>query len=380
MRSISSGVPPHLHHSVSVFEKGGQRRLFDLPEVDLVRWSRELDETGEATVRLTPPSPGCAADLRNIRPMRHELVVFFDGRRAWEGPITYAKDNPAEYEIKAKDVSYYLNRMVMKDAYDSRLPEGRSESVIDRMLRIITAEGQRFEHPPLAINVLPYLMGIQRSTDPRTRRTTEPGEAYVFDELDSLAWRNGIDFGVVGRRIYLMDTDTPVGQVRRLTSDDFTSEVEIVMYGAELTTEASVTDRQGRFVSHGPGYSEFYGRVELLHGNYAEGDEPEVMAAVSIEEMTAQAARDFAPRYPLPMTVRVPENATMKHSTFIELHESLVPGVRVPLTAVGTVHEVSRLMKLKSLKVEESAGRVSSNVTLSPASESEAFVGPEEQQ
>lgn len=362
----------HTHHSISIFEKGGRRRLFDLSGVTYVSWARELDETSQAEVRLAPPPPDCLTDLAMLRPMRHELVVHMDGKRVWEGPITLVHDNPGEFKISAKDITYYLNRMIMKEDHNSRSESGEGESVVDRVMRIITVEAERFEREPLPINVTPYLQAITRPTDPRTVRKTVAGEKYVYEELDDLAWRNGIDFGVVGRRLYVADVDTPIGETRRLTSADFTSEVEIVMYGAELATETGVTDRQGRLFTHGPGNSPYYGRVELLHGNYAEGDDPEEAAAVPDEEMRSQAIRDFAGRYPLPMVVRVPENATMTHETFLELHPLLMPGVRIPITAVGTVHQVSRMMKLKRLRVTESEqGGLVSQVTLSPATTQE---------
>lgn len=385
-RIFVEGFPPAIyrmhiddrdHHVVSIFEKGGTRRLFDLDRVTTLRWSRKMDDTGEATVRLVPPFGSCGGRLSEIIPMRHELVIFYGGRRAWEGPITLVQDVPGQFSIKAKDVSFYLNRMVMREAHGSRTAGRRGEPTIQRLMRIIQAEGARFEDSSLPINVLPHLRAYESESDPRTTRSTEAGEKYVFDELDDLAWRGGIDYGVAGRMIYLMDTDTPVGQTRRLTSSDFTSPVEVVLYGAELSTEAYVTDRQGRWVSYGPGDSPYYGRVELLHGNYAESDDPEAAAAVPLSEMRDQAVRDFAPRYPLPMTVRVPQNATLQHSTFYELYDYLFPGVRVPLTAEGTVHNVSRMMKLKDLNVEEFEGRSSANVTLIPASEAADLIGDE---
>lgn len=359
----------HNHHRVSIFEKGGKHRLFDLDKTEMIRWSRELDHTGEATIVLTPPFGNCHTRLSEITAMRHEVVIYFNGKRSWEGPVTYIKDRPGEFTIKAKDVTYYLNRMVMTERHTSRLAGGARETVIDRMWRIIQREGARFELDPLPINVLPYVTMLKGDSDVKTARTTLAGEKYVFDELDDLAWKNGIDYGVAGRRIYMMDTDTGAGQVRRLTTADFMDPVEVIFYGAELATEAFVTDRQGRYVSHGPGTSPFYGRVELLHGNYAEADNPEAAAAIPISDMRSQAQRDFSPRYPLPMAVRVPQNAGLNHNTFLELYNSLFPGVRVPITAEGTVHSVSRMMKLKSLKVEELEGQVTASVTLSPATE-----------
>ena len=76
------------------------------------------------------------------------------------------------------------------------------------------------------------------------------------------------------------------------------------------------------------------------------------------------------------MAVRVSQGATLKSEVYIELEQYLFPGVRVPIVASGTVHRASRLMKLKTLKVEESSDGFAASVTLTPASE--ADLGAEE--
>lgn len=375
---LSTGITndADLRSNVYIYDKGGLQRLLSLDPLTQVTWGRVQDDISSARVIMTNPSAECIAGLERIRPMRHELVITQGGRRVWEGPITLYKERPDRIEISARDVLFYTNRAAIRRVYKSANGFGGSEPVPTRLESIIKGEMARFENTVAPVNVVSHVHTILDDNTVRTTRSNLPYERYVWEEMDEMAWRNGVDYTTAAREIYIHDTDTPLGQLRQFTEDDFLSPAELGIYGVELATTAIVTDRMGRHAEAGleNGTDDYYGRVELLHGTYYDspGEEADDQTHVPIEEMRTQARRDFAPRYPLPMVVRVPENSTLNLDTYRELGHALIPGVRIPVTITTPVRTASMLMKLRSVKVTEDSSGVRVEVTLVPAPEAGA--------
>lgn len=358
-----------------IYDKGGLKRLLTLEPLEQLTWSRTQDDISSASVRMSNPSSACIAGLERIRPMRHELVITQGGRRVWEGPITLYKERPDRVEIGARDVLFYANRAAIEKVYRSSNSFGDTEPVPARLERILLGEMARFESNSAPVNITSHIHAIVDENTVRTSRSNVPYERYVWEEMDEMAWRNGVDYTVAAREIYIHDTDHPLGTLRQFNEDDFGSPAELAIYGVELATRAIVTDRMGRAAEAGleGGEDDYYGRVELLHGTYydAPGEEADDQTHVPIEEMRDQARRDFAPRYPLPMVLRVPENSTLSLDTYRELGHSLIPGVRIPIQVTTPVRTVSMLMKLRKVKVVEDASGIRVEVVIVPASESD---------
>lgn len=364
-----------LRTTAHIYDKGGLKRLMTLDPVTKLTWGRVQDDISSANVRLTAPNKECLAGLERLRPLRHELVLTQGGRRVWEGPITLYKERSNSIEIGARDVLFYTNRAAIEKVYRSSNNFGGTEPVPSRLERIILGEMARFETTAAPVNVVTHVHAIVDDETARTSRSNLPYERYVWEELDEMAWRNGVDYTVAAREIYIHDTDHALGTLRPFSEADFGSPVELAIYGVELATRAIVTDRMGRHAEAGVIEDDYYGRVELLHGTYydAPGEEADDQSHVPIEEMQAQARRDFAPRYPLPMVLRVPENNTLNLDTYRELGHELIPGVRIPLSITTPVRSTSLLMKLRSMKVTEDETGVYVEVTIVPASEAEGF-------
>lgn len=358
-----------------IFDKGGVVRLMTLEGIEKLTWERIQDDISKTTIRLRNPGPECIAGLERVTPMRHEVVLTRGGHRVWEGPITLLKERGHVIEIEAHDILYYFRRMAMAKVYDSfsGFPGG-SEPVPARLHRIMTGEALRFEQSPVPPNVRNSVVTIIDEKTARTSRRNEPYEKYVWEEMDEMAWRNGVDYTAAARKVYIHDTDTPLGHLRAFSAGDFVTQPEIAIYGAELATQTIVTDRQGRAAFGGIGNDDYYGRVELMHGTYydAPGEEADDQSHVPIEEMEDQARRDFAGRYPLPIQLRVPENAPLNPATFEELGHELIPGVRVPLSLRTNLRQMDMMLKLRRLHVTEDASGERATITLIPAPEAGA--------
>jgi hypothetical protein len=117
---------------------------------------------------------------------------------------------------------------------------------------------------------------------------------------------------------------------------------------------------------------ESYGPIEMLASAYgeAEGGSGEVLTAAAkqdlVEKLESQAARNIDDRWPAPVVVRVPDNATLSPDIQVSF-DQLVPGVWVPLRSDATCREVSQWQKLDSVSVEFSAGEEKVQVVMSPA-------------
>jgi hypothetical protein len=360
---------PLTHHTAWIMDRGGKRRIHQVKGLGLCRWERLRDDISSATVQLTGDlSSSQERILNSLEPGRHELCIYRDRVRSWEGPLgllTFGRDS---VEINAKDVMYYAYRTAMHAGYDSSYPN--TEYVTTRAKRVLIAELARKEALDPPVNILPYLVEHTPLTgDARTSAVTQPYQYTVFEHLDSLAANNGMDYTVIGRAIHLWDTSRmAMGQTRTVTENDFLGEVYVSVYGAELATSATVTDGNGAFATAGA-IDPFYGEWERLATAY---DESDGATPPTSAELQSQASRNQSGRNPTPLQVRVPDNSSLNPRGVLSV-DDLVPGVYVPLLTNLNIRKVSQMQKLHSVKFEEIPTGETISVTFTPASK-EAIV------
>lgn len=353
-------------HRAFLYDRGGERRISELLPATGIRWGRSRDDTSVGHVFIDTPDPACERVVAEIEPMRHELVIFRGGARVWEGPIVRTAETGAQIEIDARDVTHYLNRTIMRAGYSNAYP--KIGYATERMRKIITAEVARKEALDPPVNIIKNLDIRTHKATAKTSRKTVAYEKYVYEELDSLAARGGIDYTVVGRTIVINDVADVIGRGPRLTADDFDGDLTVTAYGMELSTRSAVTDGLGKWGAVG-GNDDYYGEVELLHTIY---DQETTTAqreadAITVAEMVEQAKRNAKSRYPVPILVRVPEGATLRAEKADDIMDYLVPGVRFPIASTRTYRKVTQEQKLDRLVVEETAQGETVRVTFSPA-------------
>jgi hypothetical protein len=356
-----AGLSCETHH-VELFDKGGTVRVGVLDNLALVRWERQRDDISFATVWVEEPSNDCLRALERMEPNRTEMVVFRGGQRVWEGPITRVQYGYGRVEIEARDILHYLYRAVMRSAYDNRYPN--TTTVIQRVVNVLTTELARQEALDPAINVLPFLDARTSGTDTRTARRTEAWEYTVFEHMDELAARAGMDYTVVGRSLVLLDARNRLGTTPKVGREDFIGEVVVSYYGMEGATFAAVTDGQGNAGTFG-GVDGYYGLIEILDTAYdEEQDEGE---PPSVEEMASQARRNMGNRLPTPLEVRIPDNTQLNPNGSLKM-EHLVPATWVPLQVDVPGKRISQMQKIDFVRWNETPSegeRVT--LTLSPA-------------
>lgn len=357
-------------HTAMIYDRGGRVRMFQLNDIAEVRWNRVRDDISEANVKIAASNCfGQARDLERMAPGRHELVLFRGRKRVWEGPITRINENSQQLEIHANDVMHVLSRTAMTNAYNNAYPA--VAFAIDRIKAIITAELMRKEateyaaNPALpSYNILPHIVYHQTASDAKTTRNTPKMHKTVWEEIDDMAAKGGIDYTVIGRAIHVWDTSKSLGTTRVVTQADLNAQIQATSYGMDLATRGIVTDGEGNYGEAG-GVDPFYGLVENLETAYdeTEGADPPTSA-----EMASQAARNLVGRNPVPVVLRVPDNSTINPSGVLRI-EDLIPGTFIPLRAKILVRTYNQTQKLDRVAVTENAESESIAVTMSPATQ-----------
>lgn len=360
-----------VNHSAFIYDRGGIRKIGALGNLSLARWERRRDDVSNATVRIEVPSKDCLSAVGLAEAGRAELVIFRGADRVWEGPLTHITTEGSTIELQGRDVMHYVNRTAMRAEYDNRFPN--TGLALDRVKRIMNAELARKEALDPAVNVLPYVQYVYASlpgvTDAKTAAHTLPYEMTVFNHIDNLAARGGLDYTVVGRKIIFFDVHQPLGQTAQMTADDFIGDPIITQYGMELATSVTMTDGKGHWGTYG-GDDPYYGEWETVYQAYDENpdlDPNDPLDVPTTAELRSQAQRTWSQGRRPPLVVRVPDNTTLNPAGAFAMSD-LVPGVWIPLSADLPGRSVSQMQKLDNMQVEETAeGGESIKVTLSPA-------------
>jgi hypothetical protein len=350
------------NHTAYIYDRGGMSRLFQIEPLTSIQWERLRDDISHATVHVVNPGPDCQEKMTKVHPNRMELVIFRGKDRVWEGPISRMAWHRDRIEIEAKDVMHYAYRTIMRSAYKNGYPN--ITTTIQRAINILGGELIRKESLDPPINVLPHIIAYTTDGDSRTSKNTVPYQSTVFDDIDAMAWRAGLDYTVLGRSILLFDTHTAWFTTPTVTEADFLSEIIITQYGMEHATYAAVTSAEGVYGTTPDVVDPFYGEWEILDNAYDEDGTTQP----TVDALTSQAVRNLDGRNPVPMHVRVPDGSQLNPNGTLKM-EHLIPGVRIPLRATLLTLEVAQLQKLDRVVVTESGEDGEKiAVTLSPAS------------
>ena len=363
-------------YRVFIFERGGTRLLGEIAPLTTLTFERIRDDMSSANLLVTGFGPDCGELLAALRSWIHELVIFRDGVRVWEGPVTRITYQTDAVGVEAKDVSAYLYRRIMRQGYDDhfrlvRKGNGKEEddpayiadeytgqvSVVTRARQIIM-NALALDDP----NVLPYLTTYEFPDDATQGRVVADFSKSAFEEVDDLAATAGLDYTVIGRRILLWDTSRPIGRLPQMRDGDFGDSPIVSEYGMQLANFYAVTNNSGLYATARPENEETpgqaYGPIELIASAYGETD--------SLNDLTKQAIRNLSNRWPTPLVVRVPDNSTLSPNCNITF-DQLVPGVWIPLLAFNTLRKVAQWQKLDRVNVEFSGGNEQVKVVMAPA-------------
>lgn len=330
-------------HSVYIYDRGGMTRVGVIKDIESIRWERNRDGVSEAQIIVAGRS--CQNQRRLISSLitkRHEMVIYREGVRVWEGPLWRIGDEGTRVIIVAHDVSEYLFgtplTKVWDNSYDNDNDVSRATEVTRRMESIIVHEltasrtvrkvgggtvvMPAWESLDPPANILPFLDFHHFPNEARTAAKTLAYEMTVGEHLQNLCRTGGIDYTTVGRAIHLWDTSRSIGRLRAWTEADFFGNIIISEYGADHAQSAYVMSQDGVYGEAGvENYLDIYGPwTKIVDAFNEEGTE-----APTETELDSQATRNLSSRQPVPIEVRVPDNSSVRLGDTLSIND-LGPG------------------------------------------------------
>lgn len=351
-------------HTVVLAERGGKVVVGPLDDLTFVRWERVRDEISTALIRVGTRSVRCCQMLAEARTMRHEIVIYRNGVRVWEGPIVRLEYSEGQIEIEARDVLYVASRRVLSQTLNYTHPNVTSViTAMSTVMEIAYGPGDRD-----GWNVTPHLTPIVGPGDPRTASKHVAYATTCFDLVDRWAVYSGIDYTVLGRRIMWWDTHLKAHELPALSDAHFAESLVVSEYGSELATRSFVTNGTGfaAMAEADPEFLDYYGLIDQVVNNYEEAQGAEQPTDAEQAAMMEQARRDIENRHPAPVRLRLPGEVSLLPDTPVSINE-WVPGAWVIMHATRTCRSVTQYQKVDRIVVLEQGGAETVQVGMSQA-------------
>lgn len=332
-----------------VYARDGLDRLLPLPTGSALDYNRVRNGISEANITLLAGDDLLWEGLKKVHTWTHELVMFRDGQRVWEGPIRRISRGRDSVVIQASDVlGWTQRRKVTTDRVITTLSSVVTEADLD-LDRAFAGNDP---------NVLAHVLARVHADVSTITRDVKANSGYYYDDLTNLA-SQGLQFTVLGRRIILAAVEDVLGVTEPLVLERDTSVVPVVVEdGDSLATRATATgddDTSGTYT----GSTSYYGLLDLIVP--AEG-------VTDTTALTGVARRAQQANFPAPQRVVIDGDAALDPTAPVTLAD-LVPGVHVPVTSLD--QGVTTTMVLESVKVSEGSGGETVTVTLNQAGQFE---------
>lgn len=380
-------------HTVQIVDRGGSRKIAQLRNLTQVEWGRILEGKSLSTVQLTGRNCDQQADeLSKIESRRHEMVVFRQGVRVWEGPIKSVTTTRGFAEIVAADGSEYLDFTALSKEWplDTGTPGAttwarmtyRVEAIIAYELstdyEMVVGTGgaahtvtvPRWETIDTPANILPHLE-VRHSETLQARSSTLPFEMTVGEHLYNLS-EGGLAYTWIGRKLLIWDVAQSIGSIKTLTEADFYGDPSLKQSGGDHWSIAHRRAQQNEdstipSVGNAGGPDDYYGVwTHIVSSSEEDGSDTPTQDALN-----SQAQRALVGRNPVPLTLSLPTGAGLKLGPDLTINE-LVPGVDVPVLAQLNLRKMAQRQRLSELKVTETADGEKISVTLIPIGEAVA--------
>jgi hypothetical protein len=346
-------------YEIHLYDRGGANPIGVFRDVESLSFTRQRDDVSEALLILR--GEATRNDLaRRIRSVRHELVIFRNGERVWEGPITRVEYTPGRLEIAARDVLWWMSRTAVTThkSYAGKNKGVNILTVAESLLAMVYNKDHDW------LNVWKF---VKRYDAPSTRLFEGEWVAYqetVYHVMERMAQDWDLDYAAVGRRIYIFDVHTRMHHTQALSDGDFMNALVMTEYGADLRTVLYST-RSGRvyYRQADSALRSYYGPVEDVRANSNEDADAPRLPPI------ADPKKPALDEGPAPVRVRVPDDTQLSPNAPVRFSE-LVPGAWIPIRTDLMGRPYDGWMKLDRVQVtwEPVAGeRVSITVVQSPS-------------
>lgn len=331
-----------------IYSKSGQVPVAPIETASSLSWNRLLNDISAAEVNVLTGSHGdCCSVYGKIGTWGHSIVMFRDGERVWEGPITNIKWRPGGVTIAAKDVlAWGMVRRTPARAVTA------PAFAVDELNNAIVATYA--VHNPGQIVVTTLGSG----TGPQVTRDVQANGGLMDDQYQELV-KGGALFTVVGRNIVLWPNTTIIGRTAPLVpADHMTGDVEVEEDGFALATDTAAANDAGVVGTYSPGLDPFYGQVEQLVSSNGQ-------TTASLSSVARQWQEQH---YPAPLAVNVPAGSVLSCDAPFGIEE-LVAGTLVQVKVDGGMCKtVEATQQLSAVEVTSSSEGERVAVTLLPLS------------
>lgn len=229
-------------YTAYLHDRGGETPIGQFDKITRLRWSRVMNDVSQASLVVsTPPEiPDCCSFYGDIRSIRHELVIFRNDERIWEGPVTRVAYFRDRVEIQARDVLFWAQRRVHRGRFAD------PANVVNQALAALD-DALRYDDPNIYRWAQTYPSGGQT-----VRTAYNRADGTYFDALDDYTDR-GLCFTAIGRRVLFWPSTRQIGQTAVLRSaEDFLGEVSVVEDGLALATRAVTNGNDEEFGASTP--------------------------------------------------------------------------------------------------------------------------------
>lgn len=333
--------------------RGGRRRAFQLTGLTAADWERKLDDFGEAGATLTKSraTTGCLNKVATLEPWQHELTLYRDGQRLWEGPVFDVEEAGDEITIKARDVTAWLWKRGLRTA-----PTAVAVNAAAHAQAIITDALQADGADP---NLLPHLQ-VVTANSPSTQRETQILTTTAAEELREVA-AAGLDYYAIGRAIHVRpDRVDYATRLPRLLSRHIRGNVKVRKVGSEAATRGLVVGS----AAQGPAPIGQHGGASAVYGLIEQISQAQNTSDVGV--LNAIAHKIVGYGNPVPLTVTVPSGSQLAPDAPITV-DHLIPGRYLELWLSDYVIPVRAVMKLQQIGADWSADAAEKvNISLIP--------------
>lgn len=319
---------------IAIYPRGGRGEAIAVAnKLSAVDWNRKLDSVSESTVVFaTAQNKNCCQGLSTVDAWSHEMHIFRDKVKVWQGPINRITDDNGSglFTIEAQDVMSWLERRILHAGYSYA---GRSTDLTEIAQEVIRVGFTR-DDP----NVSRWTK-ILSTAGVRQERIVDPESKIVLDDIQDMA-DQGLNYTVVGRNIFLFGDSISIGDLGVLNDSMFTASAPITREGNLTLTSATVVGSNDVVGTYG-GVNAKYGLHEILLSvnDIADRISAESIARASVMGMV-----------PPPVIVNTDSAGILRPNVNFDIME-LVPGVTATYGAKGNCIELQQRLRLEEIQV-----------------------------
>jgi hypothetical protein len=186
-------------HSIEIRERGGSPAsiTLDLTEAKIsVQWERVRDDISQASIKVNARA-GCCAELGTLQTGFHELHLFRDGKKVWEGIITRLEYETDTVDIFASDILWVAKNTVLPSGYDYSYKTATQSGPIacgTHMMKVL----KDWTYAPLG-DKWNAVAGLTRWIGPKEPKTSKAAHKWsmtTWEDFDKFAEDHGMDYTV----------------------------------------------------------------------------------------------------------------------------------------------------------------------------------------